>query len=186
LWAMPYLMEAYGQSQQQAGNALSLWAVGLIVGCTLWGYVADNLLGSRKAVVLAGAAVYGLLWLLLALVPAGLPAWMLWLAMLWGGFFASTWIPAYALLKDSLPRQVVATAMGILNLFFWLGGAVFQQASGLILALFPKTAGVTPASGYQALFWVAFAAVAASAALVACAREPAHPAASRMARKPSR
>jgi hypothetical protein len=38
LWAVPYLMDVYGQSQQEAANALTLWAVGLIVGCTLWGY----------------------------------------------------------------------------------------------------------------------------------------------------
>jgi sugar phosphate permease len=123
LWAVPYLMDVYGHTQQQAANALTLWAIGLIGGCTLWGYVADRIVGSRKSVVLAGAVVYALLWVLLAIRPAGLPVGMLWVAMFWGGFFASTWIPAYAQLKDSLPSQVVATAMGILNLFFWLGGS---------------------------------------------------------------
>jgi MFS family permease len=115
LWAVPYLMDAYGQTQQQAANALTLWAIGLIVGCTLWGYVADKIVSSRKAVVLAGAVVYALLWALLAICPVGLPLGMLWLAMFWGGFFASTWIPSYAQLKDSVPPQVVGTAMGILN-----------------------------------------------------------------------
>ena len=42
LWAVPYLMDAYGQTQQQAANRLTLWAIGLIVGCTLWGYLADR------------------------------------------------------------------------------------------------------------------------------------------------
>src|SRR2546426_913536 len=61
LWAVPYLMDAYGQTQQQAANALTLWAIGLIIGCTLWGYMADKIVGSRKCVVLAGALVYALL-----------------------------------------------------------------------------------------------------------------------------
>lgn len=86
LWAVPYLMDVHGQSQQQAANALTLWAVGLIVGCTLWGYVADRIVGSRKRVVLVGAVVYALLWALLALHPAGLPVGLLWVAMFWGGF----------------------------------------------------------------------------------------------------
>jgi sugar phosphate permease len=47
LWAVPYLMDAYGQTQQQAANRLTLWAIGLIVGCTLWGYLADRFVGSR-------------------------------------------------------------------------------------------------------------------------------------------
>src|SRR5688500_2140122 len=133
LWAVPYLMDAYGQTQQQAANALTLWAMGLIVGCTLWGYVADKIVGSHKRVVLAGAVVYAILWALLAVRPVGLPVGRLWAAMFWGGFFASTWIPSYAQLKDSVPSQVVATAMGILSFFFGLGGAVYQQVSGLIL-----------------------------------------------------
>jgi sugar phosphate permease len=77
LWAVPYLMDAYGQTQQQAAAALTLWAVGLIVGCTLWRYMADKVVGSRKAMVLTGAIVYGLLWVLLSIWPVGLTAGML-------------------------------------------------------------------------------------------------------------
>jgi sugar phosphate permease len=168
---VPYLMDVHGQSQQQAANALTLWAVGLIVGCTLWGYVADRIVGSRKRVVLVGAVVYALLWALLALHPAGLPVGLLWVAMFWGGFFASTWIPSYAQLKDTVPPQVVATAMGILNLFFWLGGAVYQQVSGLILAGFPKLDGHTPVQGYQTLFWWCLGSVGLSVVLVALSKE---------------
>jgi sugar phosphate permease len=171
LWAVPYLMDAYGQTQPQAANALTLWAIGLIVGCTLWGYVADKVVGSRKHVVLVGAVVYALLWVLLAIRPAGLPVGMLWVAMFWGGFFASTWIPSYAQLKDSVPPQVVATAMGILNLFFWLGGAVYQQVSGLILVEFPKVDGRTPVAAYQAVFWLCVGSVGLSVILVALSQE---------------
>lgn len=171
LWAVPYLMDAYGQTQQQAANTLTLWAVGLIVGCTLWGYLADKIVGSRKRVVLAGALVYALLWVLLAIRPVGLPDGMLWVAMFWGGFFASTWIPSYAQLKDSVPPRVIATAMGILNLFFWLGGAAYQQVSGLIVSGFPQRNGHTPVAAYQAVFWLCLASVGLSIILVAMSRE---------------
>jgi sugar phosphate permease len=172
LWAVPYLMDAYGQTQQQAANVLTLWAIGLIAGCTLWGYLADRIVGSRKGVVLAGSVVYALLWALLANYPAGLPAIVLWVAMFWGGFFASTWIPSYAQLKDSVPSQVVATAMGILNLFFWLGGAVYQQVSGLILTGFATPNGHTPVAAYQAVFWLCLGSVGLSIILVALSKEP--------------
>ena len=171
LWAVPYLMDVYGHSQQEAANYLTLWAVGLILGCTLWGYIADHVVGTRKGVVLGGAMVYSLLWLVLAMQPAGLPSALRWCAMFWGGFFASTWIPAYAQLKDSVPPHVVATAMGILNLFFWLGGAAYQQVSGLILGAFPKVAGRIPVAGYRMLFWLCLGSVGLSIILVACSKE---------------
>ena len=61
--------------------------------------------------------------------------------------------------------------MGILNLFFWLGGAVYQQVSGLILAGFPKLNGHTPVTGYQAVFWLCLGSVGLSIILVALSKE---------------
>jgi sugar phosphate permease len=171
LWAVPYLMDVNRYTQQQAANSLTLWAVGLIVGCTLWGYVADRVVKTRKGVICTGAVVYAFLWVLLAVKPAGLPAGVLHVAMFWGGFFASTWIPAYAQLKEAVPPQVVATAMGMLNLFFWLGGAFYQQISGLILETFPKQAGHIPLVGYQTVFWVCLGSVGLSVILALCSKE---------------
>jgi sugar phosphate permease len=171
LWAVPYLMDVNGYTQQEAANSLTLWAVGLIVGCTLWGYVADRVVKTRKGVICAGAVVYAFLWVLLAVKPAGLPAGVLQVAMFWGGFFASTWIPAYAQLKEAVPPQAVAAAMGMLNLFFWLGGAFYQHISGLILETFPKQAGHIPLVGYQTVFWVCLGSVGLSVILAVCSKE---------------
>jgi sugar phosphate permease len=171
LWAVPYLMDIYGYTQQKAANMLTLWGVGLIVGCTLWGYVADRVVKTRKGVVCTGALVYAFLWVLLAVKPAGLPDGVLQVAMFWGGFFASTWIPAYAQLKEAVPPQVVATAMGMLNLFFWLGGAFYQQLSGLLLETFPKQAGHIALAGYQTVFWVCLGSVGLSVILAVCSKE---------------
>ena len=177
LWAVPYLMDINGYTQQEAANSLTLWAVGLIVGCTLWGYIADRVLKTRKGVICIGAVVYAFLWILLTVEPAGLPRGVLQVAMFWGGFFASTWIPAYAQLKEAVPPQVVATAMGMLNLFFWLGGAFYQQLSGLLLETFPKQAGHIALAGYQTIFCVCLGSVGLSIVLALCSREqrPAEP-----------
>jgi len=175
LWAVPYLMDVNRLSQQEAANMLTLWAVGLIVGCTLWGYVADRVLKTRRGVICSGAVIYAMLWLLLAVKPE-LSGNVLHLVMFSGGFLASTWIPAYALLKDSVPSAVVATAMGMLNLFFWFGGAFYQQMSGLLLGAFQKQAGHIPSVGYQTLFWLSFASVALSVILAGCSREQRPPA----------
>ncbi len=171
LWAVPYLMDINGYTQQEAANILTLWAVGLIVGCTLWGYVADRVVKTRKGVICTGAVVYAFVWVLLAVEPAGLPGGVLQVAMFWGGFFASTWIPAYAQLKEAVPPQVVATAMGMLNLFFWLGGAFHQQISGLLLESFPKQGGHIALAGYQTVFCVCLGSVGLSVILAVCSKE---------------
>jgi sugar phosphate permease len=171
LWAVPYLMDVSGFTQQQAANMLTLWAIGLIVGCTLWGYVAERVVKTRKRVICTGAVIYALLWLLLAVQPERLPGAVLHVAMFWGGFFASTWIPAYALLREAVPSRVTATAMGVLNLFFWLGGAFYQQASGFLLETFRESTDRIPATGYRTLFWACFASVAVSIVLAACSTE---------------
>ena len=80
-------------------------------------------------------------------------------------------IPAYAQLKDAVPPQGVATAMGTLNLFFWLGGACYQQISGLILETFPKQAAHIPRVGYQTVFWVCLGSVGLSVMLAVCSKE---------------
>jgi MFS family permease len=126
---------------------------------------------TRKGVVLIGAVIYALLWMLLAIKPAGLPGGVVLVAMFWGGFFASTWIPAYAQLKEAAPPQVVATAMGVLNLFVWLGGAFYQQVSGLLVEAFPQQAGHVPLAGYRILFWGCLASVGVSVILAALSHE---------------
>jgi sugar phosphate permease len=171
LWAVPYLIDVHGDTQQEAANALTLWAVGLIVGCTTWGYVADHVVKTRKGVVSIGAVVYALLWVLLAVAPAALPDGLVLLAMFWGGFFASTWIPAYAQLRDAVPPQAVATAIGTLNLFFWVGGAFYQHVSGLLLEAFSKESGRVSLAGYRTLFWGCLASVVLSVILAALSNE---------------
>jgi hypothetical protein len=61
--------------------------------------------------------------------------------------------------------------MGMLNLFFWLGGAVYQQVSGVIVAGFPKLNGQTPVAAYQPVFWVCLGSVGLSIILVALTLE---------------
>ena len=63
------------------------------------------------------------------------------------------------------------TAMGILNTFFWLGGALYQHLSGMILGSFALVDGRIPVTAYQALFWFGLASVAVSAILVALTHE---------------
>jgi len=61
--------------------------------------------------------------------------------------------------------------MGILNLFFCLGGPRINQIKGLIVSAFPQPGGHTPVAAYRAVFWSCLASVGLSIVLVALSHE---------------
>lgn len=133
LWTVPFLADVYGMDRTAAANALTLWAVGLMVGTPLWGYVADRLARSRRGVLLLATVLHAAMWALLVWRTADLPRPLVVALLFWGGLTGGAWVPAYAQLKDSLPSEVAGTAVGFLNFAFFAGAAAFQQITGLML-----------------------------------------------------
>jgi len=166
-FAVPYLMDVHGLAKREVADCLTLWAAGLIAGCLVWGYAASRFAESAKQIVLWGAVAYGALWLALALWPAALPFGLLSLAMFWGGFFVASWIPCYAMLRDRIPAEMTGTAMGVLNMSLWLGGAFYQQLSALVLEAFSAGSASAPREAYATVIWLSLASVALSVALAA-------------------
>ena len=156
LWAVPYMMDIMGFQKQVASNVLSWWAIGMIVGCPLAGIVSDRIFQSRKKVVIGGAVVYTLGWLYICLNPSGWsPTTLSVFCFLMGGF-GGVYITNYAHLTERLPRKVVGTAIGVFNLFYFVGGAFYQQYMGRILDGYGKVAGKFPVEAYTATFWLCF------------------------------
>lgn len=164
LWTVPYLRDVYGMSKQSASNALTLWAVGLIVATPLWGYVADRVARSRRRVLLLTAVLHGAMWALLVWRPADLPLPLVVGLIFWGGLTNGCWIPAYAQLKDSLSPVVAGTAIGFLNFAFFAGAAAFQQATGGLLDALGDAS--DPATPYRAMFALFLLAMAVAGAAV--------------------
>ncbi len=156
LWAVPYMMDTFGWTKQAASNVLSWWAIGMICGCPIHGWVSDRVVHSRKKVVITGAVVYTLGWLYIALSPTGWStATMSAFCFLMGGF-GGAYITNYAHLTERLPRKVVGTAIGVFNLFYFVGGAFFQQYMGVILDGYGRVAGKFPVEAYTSTFWLCF------------------------------
>lgn len=156
LWAVPYMMDILGFSKQAASNTLSWWAVGMIVGCPLSGYISDRIMHSRKKVVISGATVYTLGWLYIALNPTGWSSASMSAFCFLMGAFGGVYITNYAHLTERLPRKVVGTAIGVFNLFYFIGGAFYQQFMGKILDGYGKVAGKFPVEAYTSTFWLCF------------------------------
>jgi sugar phosphate permease len=156
LWAVPYMMDILGFTKQVAANVVSWWAIGMIVGCPLSGYISDRIMKSRKKVVIIGAVVYTLGWLYIAMSPGGWTVTTMSAFCFFMGAFGGVYITNYAHISERLPRKVVGTAIGVFNLFYFVGGAFYQQYMGRLLDGYGKIAGKFPVDAYASTFWLCF------------------------------
>lgn len=156
LWAVPYMMDILGFTKQVAANVVSWWAIGMIVGCPLSGFISDRIMKSRKKVVIIGAVVYTLGWLYIAMSPGGWTVTTMSAFCFFMGAFGGVYITNYAHISERLPRKVVGTAIGVFNLFYFVGGAFYQQYMGRLLDGYGKIAGKFPIDAYASTFWLCF------------------------------
>ncbi|MEW6079630.1 MAG: MFS transporter [Thermodesulfobacteriota bacterium] len=164
LWGGPYLMHVYGMTRAEAGAILSMIAWGMIIGSPLMGYVSDRLLRSRKKPFIICGLCLSAEMLLLYLHPAGLPRPVLYLAFFTFSIFSSSIvIMGFTTTKELFPVSIAGTSVGAVNLFPFLGGAVYMPLMGRILDRFPSPDGGYAVEGYSLLLLVLF--VSALAAL---------------------
>ena len=156
LWGGPYLMHVYGLSQGETGAILSMIAYGMILGSPFLGFVSDRVLKSRKKPFMICTGILTCLLLCLYAVPAGLPKAALYAVFLVLSICASSIVViGFTTTKELFPVEIAGTSVGTVNLFPFLGGAVFMPFLGWILDMYPKTAaGGYALEGYKGLLLV--------------------------------
>jgi sugar phosphate permease len=75
-----------------------------------------------------------------------------------GIFASSIVIIAFTATKELFPTAIAGTSTGTVNLFPFVGGAVFQPVMGAILDRMGKVGGVYPASAYGGAFFACLGA----------------------------
>jgi sugar phosphate permease len=140
LWAGPYLMHTYGMNRAEAGSILNMIAVGLIVGSPFHSFVSSRILCSRKKTLTLSTACLAMLLAFLSAYPSGLPVACLYIFMFLLSVTASAIVViAFTTTKELFPVEIAGTSVGAVNLFPFLGGAIFQPVMGSILDSFTKT-----------------------------------------------
>ncbi|SFM65161.1 MFS transporter [Thermodesulforhabdus norvegica] len=169
LWSGPYLMDTYGMDRQKAGMILSLIAWGMIFGSPILGLLSDRILKSRKIPLILCAMIVTLELLLLYLYPSGLSLPLLILFfLLFSVGSSSVVVIAFTALKELFPIETAGTALGALNLFPFLGGAIAMPLLGRVLDLYgrnPAKGLGYPVEAYKTLFLLL---VVASAVVLIC------------------
>lgn len=168
LWGGPYLMHVYGLTKAESGRILSMIAVGMIVGSPLLSWLSDKVFKGRKPVLVVSAGAMLLISGLLAFNTDGMSRFGLYgLVFFMSVFSSAVVVIAFTMNKELFPVRIAGTATGLINLFPFAGGAVYQPLLGYILEQYPKNGTAFTLAGYKAAFLVLFvsALIAFGAAL---------------------
>ena len=133
LWAGPFLIRGIGLSPVMAGNLILLMNVGFIMGGPFWGHLSDNLVSSRKRVIVSGFIGMGAMLASIVGLDPDTGIWMFAALFFTLGFCSSAGMVMYAHIKELMPMEQAGIAMTGVNFFTMAGAAVFLQGMGGIM-----------------------------------------------------
>lgn len=159
LWSVPFLIDVYGVTKQMAGNLIMFWAIGFAVGAPIFGWLTDKFLGSPKKALLLGAFGYMICWLPFLFFAKSISVGALYPLIFILGVFCSSYVAGVTHITTDLPKSIGSTAAGMINIWCFVGGAVYQQIIGKMLDGYTKVDGHFPLEAYQFAFLVMMATV---------------------------
>lgn len=159
LWGGPYLMEVYRLDKGEAGDVLSVISIAMIVGSPLLGFLSDRIFRSRKKILVVSAACVVVLMipLVFADFQLGIPALYGWSFCL-GVFGSAVVVIGFSTAKELFPVEIAGTAVGMINFFPFLGGAIAQPSIGAVLDAYGKLDTGYSLEAYRHAFLIYFAA----------------------------
>lgn len=168
LWGGPFLMQIYHLSKPEAGAILSMLAAAMMIGSPLFSYLSDNVFHSRKLLLVLSSFCLLLLSLAIAVYPSGFSIPMLYAWCFGLGLFGcAITVMGFAASKESFPVAITGTAMGLVNVFPFLGGAIMQPLVGYVLDSYGKGPAGYPVEAYSHAFML-FVGLSVSALIAAC------------------
>jgi sugar phosphate permease len=157
LWGGPYLMQVYGFTKGEAGQILSMLAIGMIVGSPAVSYLSNRIFRGRKPVLVISSLVLVFLTGLLAFYTDKLSTPALYLLCLGLGIFSSAIVViGFTTTKELFPVQIAGTSTGLVNLFPFAGGAVAQPVLGYVLERHGREESAFRLAGYEHAFLLLF------------------------------
>lgn len=159
-WGGSYLHDVHGLEGIGRGNVLSVMAVSIVAGLLLYGPL-DRYFDTRKGLVVGGALVTVVLLSVFAFVP-GLELWQVTALFALIGVLGTYYVVNISLGRSLFPDHLVGRGITVVNLGTFIGVAVMQVATGLIVGAFSAADGSAPELAYR----LVFAYMAAVTALV--------------------
>jgi MFS family permease len=133
-------------SLAETGKILSMMSVGMMVGSPVVSFLSEKVFKSRLKVLKFFSSLLMGEMLFMAIFYSGLSIWMLYLIFVL--FSISSFaivVIGFTMTKELFPVEIAGTSLGAVNIFPFLGGAVFQPMLGHLLDLYP----VAGSNGYS-------------------------------------
>jgi len=144
-----------------------MMAVGLVIGSPLLSNLSNRVFHARKPVLLFSSFIVLVITATLFFAADGIPLYGLYLICLGLGMFSSSVVViGFTATKELFPVQIAGTATGLVNLFPFAGGAIYQPLAGWLLEKSGSVNGVFTLTGYQHMFNLLL--ISAVIAMLAC------------------
>ena len=130
LWGVPFISEAFALDKTYAANIISLIFIGFAVGAPIWGWLSDYL-GTRRKVMILGTVFALVAFCVMLYFPISVTALMITNFLF--GFFLSSFLVCFTMIREINAPAVAATAIGFMNAFDALLGAVSDPLTGKFL-----------------------------------------------------
>ena len=169
LWGGPYLADVHGLDGVARGNVLLAMNVAVLAGVSLYGQL-DRRAASRKWLIVAGALITAAILALLAVLEKP-EFWQATVLLLLFATIGSYVMLNHAHARAILPDHLIGRGLTFQNLAVFMGVAVIQSASGLIVGGFDHVDGRSPEIAYRWIFAFLAVLLVAAAAIFAKARD---------------
>jgi MFS family permease len=133
LWGVSFAQEAYGISKNFAAQSVSLIFIGFAIGAPTLGWFSDRI-GLRKPVMFWGTLLAFVSLTLVIYVPY-FTGFFLMFFLFFLGFTISSFLLCFTMIREITSTLLAATAVGFMNAFDALLGAVSDPLAGRILDL---------------------------------------------------
>ncbi len=130
LWGTSSLEPLDSLNQNQASTAISMLAIGWLIGCPVVGLLSDRFKRRRPFIFIG--CLGGMATMILLLIP-GTPYWMLIIMLFISGLATSSQAITFAMAMEVNPRRFGATSIAICNFLVMLMAAGLQVGIGWIL-----------------------------------------------------
>jgi len=152
LWGGPYIRNTFPGFSD--GKMLISLSVGMIVGSLAFPPISQ-LFGSRKWVLLSAALIATSLSASFLFFDLKMSFTLMFgIFLVWGACTGSISSVTFPMIIETYSGAVGATAIGCVNIFAFLGGAIFQSLTGSILKNYTKPTNGYTHKGYQIGLWI--------------------------------
>jgi len=131
LWGISFLMATNSLDKQTAANMVAMVFIGIAIGGPLSGWLSKIWEGARN--ILIGCAALATIVMSLIVFCPGIPSALLFVLFFLAGMFCSAYIQCFAVIKDSVPAAIRATALATSNMIIMIGAPILQLTIGWLL-----------------------------------------------------